>query len=143
MRRKATSGPADSAFHPDEGAEEGTDHQWTVHHGERRQRQRRLPAKAEYAGPQGGEQSKHAESEQGKADTRVVLLHGPCFDQMMFQSYFHRLALAVDTELTEDGLEVVAHRSITDAERRSNITRRIALHQEGEHFLFPCRQGGA
>lgn len=51
-------------------------------------------------------------------------------DQMSLQRYFDGLTLAVNTELTQDGMQMVADSGITDTEGVGNLTGRLALHEE-------------
>ena len=51
-------------------------------------------------------------------------------DQVPFQRQFDGLTLAVDAELAQDGMQMVADRGIADTERIGHLTGRLALHQE-------------
>jgi hypothetical protein len=50
--------------------------------------------------------------------------------QVPFQRQFDGLALTVDAELAQDGMQMIAGRGIADTECVGNLTGRLALHQE-------------
>jgi len=54
---------------------------------------------------------------------------GIALDQVVFDGQGDRLTLAMDAQLVQDFLEVIAHRRIADAQRLGDLLCSLTLHE--------------